>query len=106
MKELPQIEDGAVDLLAATEGLYRDTAEELVRALQKIRAGQFDEAKAATQVVRDLKAALQFVMDERTRVEKLGRHVAGAVGGELDFAAARDEIGRRLACLRAAGGGG
>ena len=31
---------------------------------------------------------------------------AGGGAGELDFAAARAEIGRRLACLRAAGPGG
>ena len=58
------------------------------------------------QAVRDLKTAFQLVMDERTRVEKLRKQVAGVVGDlRLDFDAARDEIGRRLARLRDAGGG-
>jgi len=95
-----------VDLLEATEGLFRETAEELIRAVNKIRAGQTDEVKTAVGAVRDLKAAFQLVMDERTRVDKLRKQVAGAVrGSELDFDAARDEIGRRLARLRDAGNG-
>lgn len=94
-----------VDLLAATEQLYQSTAEDLVRALNAIKAGQIDEAKAAAQAVRDLRAAFQMVMDERGRVDKLRKQVAGAVGtGELNLHAARDEIGRRLACLRHAAG--
>lgn len=96
-----------VDLLAETEGLYRETAEGLVLTLRRLREGQIDEAKVAAQTVRDLKAALQWVMDERNRVEKLRRDVAGSVGtGEFDLGAARDEIGRRLARLRDAGSSG
>lgn len=94
-------------MLAATEGLYREAAEELIRAVSRIREGQIDEVKAATQAVKDLKTAFQLVMDERTRVDKLRKQVAGTVGaGVLDFEAARAEIGRRLARLRDAGGGG
>ena len=93
-------------MLAATEGLYRETAEELVRAVRVIRAGRADDVKAATQAVKDLRSALQMVMEERTRVEKLRRQVAGTVGTrELDFDAARLEIGRRLARLRDASAG-
>jgi hypothetical protein len=100
-------EEPPVDLLAATEELYRDIAEELIRAKDKLRDGQFDEVKAAVQAVKDLKLAFQMVMDERTRVEKLRKHVAGVVHDyALDFDAARDEIGRRLARLRDAAGGG
>jgi hypothetical protein len=96
-----------VDLLAETTDLYRLAAEDLARARRGLRAGQIDEAKAALQAVKDLKAAFQMVMDERGRVEKLRKHVAGAIQGhELDLDAARAEIGRRLACLRDAGGGG
>lgn len=90
-----------VDLLAEVENLYRTTAEDLVRSVNAIKRGEFEEAKAATQSVRDLKTALAMVMDERGRVEKLRKQFTGAVGtGELDLHAARDEIGRRLACLR------
>jgi hypothetical protein len=96
-----------VDILAATEQLYRDTAAELIRARDKIRDGELDEVKTAVQAVKDLKTAFQMVMDERTRVEKLRKQVAGVVHDyALDFDAARDEIGRRLARLRDAGSGG
>jgi hypothetical protein len=100
-------EEPPVDLLAETEGLYREAAEELVRVVRGLRAGASPDAKGASQAVKDLRAALQMVMEERTRVEKLRRQVAGAVGaGTLDLDAARDEIGRRLARLRDAGPGG
>ena len=95
-----------VDLVAATEGLYRETAEGLWSAMEKVRAGQTDEVKAVTQAVKDLKAAFLLAMEERNKVEKLRKQVAGDVGtGALDFDAARIEIGRRLARLRDAGGG-
>ena len=95
-----------VDLLAATEDMFREAAEDLVRARRELRAGRMDEVKAAVQAVKDLKAALHLVMEERARVEKLRRQVGG-VGPDhaLDFDAARDEIGRRLARLRDAGEG-
>ena len=96
-----------VDLLAAAEGLYRDIAEELTRTLKAVRDGQTADIRAATAVVKDLKQAFQVAMDERTRVDKLRKHASGiAPGGTLDFDAARDEIGRRLACLRDAESGG
>lgn len=94
-------------LLRATEDLYRDVALELVQATQKLKAGELGEAKAAMQAVKELRSAFELVMYERTRVDKLRKQVAGTAGAtELDFAAARDEIGRRLARLRDAGVGG
>jgi hypothetical protein len=96
-----------VDLLAATEDLYREAAEDLIRARRGLRQGKIDEAKLALQAVKDLKLAFQMVMDERARVERLRKQIAGVIGDQsLDFDAARTEIGRRLACLRDAGGGG
>lgn len=80
----------AVDLLTETEVLYREIAGELALAMRGVRQGNLTEAKAAAQAVKDLRAAFQMVMDERTRVEKLRKQVAGVVGtGELDFDAAR-----------------
>ncbi|MFN5826337.1 MAG: hypothetical protein ACK446_04805, partial [Rhodobacterales bacterium] len=77
--DLPSDEPPPVDLLAATEDLYRQAAEDLVQAQRKLRQGSVDEVKAATQAVKDLKAAFQLVMDERTRIEKLRKQVAGVV---------------------------
>ncbi|WP_197474202.1 hypothetical protein [Rhodobacter xanthinilyticus] len=99
-------ESPSADLLKETEDLYREVAQELALAMQGVRQGDLTEAKAAMQAVKDLRAAFQMVMDERTRVEKLRRQVAGVVRDyALDFDAARSEIGRRLARLREAGGG-
>jgi UDP-2,3-diacylglucosamine pyrophosphatase LpxH len=95
-----------VDVLVATEDYLRETAETLVRAVQDLRANRTSDIKAAQQSVRDVRALFQMVMDERTRVEKLRKQVAGVVHGHaLDFDGARDEIGRRLARLRDAGTG-
>jgi hypothetical protein len=99
--------DSDVNLLATVEGFWTESAEDLARAIKQARRGKLEEAKLAVVAVRDLKAAFQLVMEERTRVEKLRKQAAGTVGtGTLDLSAARDEIGRRLARLRDAGGGG
>ena len=93
-----------VDLLAASEVFLKEGAELLVLTLQDVRAGKFGEIRTASQAVRDLKGLYQTVMEERTRVDKLRKQVAGVVHGHaLDFDGARDEIGRRLARLRDAG---
>ncbi|PTR19050.1 hypothetical protein C8J28_106198 [Cereibacter azotoformans] len=96
-----------VDLLAETEELYREAAEDLVRARRKLTEGRAEEVRAAVQAVKDLKVALQLVMDERARVERLRRTAGGIVHDyALDLEAARAEVGRRLARLRDAGAGG
>ncbi len=94
------------DLLAESEVLFREMAEEVALAMRRLREGDFGEIKGAVQAAKDLRSALQIVMDERTRVEKLRKQAAGCVHDyALDFDAARDEIGKRLARLREAGGG-
>ena len=99
-------EHGPEALLKASEDLYREVALELAEASRRVRDGEFGEVKAAMQAARDLRAAFQLVMDERTRVDKLRKQVAGVVHDyALDFDAARTEIGRRLARLRDAGAG-
>lgn len=100
----PNNDGTPVDMTAATEELLQEAAEELIRTISAVRAGEMDHIPAAKTAVKGLKDAFQNVMDERNRVEKLRKQVAGSVGtGTLDLSAARDEIGRRLALLRAAG---
>jgi hypothetical protein len=96
------------DILAATEGFYRDAVMELYRAVTALRAGEFTEIRSAQTAIRDLRATALLVLEERGKVDKLRKQIAGhvGVGGSLDLDAARAEIGRRLACLRDAGGGG
>lgn len=92
-------------LISETEELYREIAAEVFAALRKIRSGEWD-TKGTTQTIRDMRAFLALVLEERTKVAKLGKQEAGVVHDyALDFNAARFEIGRRLACLRDAGGG-
>jgi hypothetical protein len=99
--------EAPVDVLAETEALYDRAARGLFRVIAEMETGAGPDGKAAQVAARDLKAALEMVMNERARVDKFRERAEGAVGGgALDLDAARDEIGRRLARLRAAGGGG
>ncbi len=101
----PNADNTPVDLTAETENLYQEAAKELIRAINAIRDGETDQIPSAKAAVRDLKQIFLTVMEERNKVEKLRKQVAGSVGaGTLDLHAARDEIGRRLALLRDASG--
>lgn len=96
------------DLLGATEKFYQLTLMELKRTINAISAGEMNEIKSAQSAIRDLRATAVLVLEERNRVDKLRKQIAGHVGagGTLDLEGARVEIGRRLARLRDAGGGG
>ena len=93
-------------VLEFTEALFEVAMGDLSSILKELRAGRLDAAKDGKRAVRDLAAMGMQVVEERKNVDKLRKQIAGAVGtaGELDLDAARDEIGRRLACLRAARG--
>ena len=98
--------DEAPVVLAATETFLKDAVEDLAAAIAAVREGKLGDAKAAMLAVKDFKQAFYALMEERSRVEKFRKQIAGNVGaGSLDLDAARDEIGRRLACLRDAGAG-
>lgn len=100
-------EETADDFLPRVEALYRDTAEELFRALDDLKLGKTEVLKPLVGQVRDLRGVIQLVLEERTKVAKLRKQDDGVVYHyALDFEAARAEIGRRLACLRDAGPGG
>ncbi|MBN8629991.1 MAG: hypothetical protein J0L76_03940 [Rhodobacterales bacterium] len=95
-------------VLGATEKLYGLAIMELERTIDALSAGEFNEVKAAQTAIRDLRATALQVLQERGKVDQLRKQIAGHVGagGALDLDEARAEIGRRLACLRNAGGGG
>lgn len=85
--------------------IFREVAEELHKLRIGIRGGSIEDAEKTAKAVRDLRVAAGLVLEERNRVDKLRKDIAGGVGaGQLDLDAARDEIGRRLACLRRARG--
>lgn len=122
--------DGAIrDAFDIADALFRDAAEDFDRLRRRLRSedgvtakggaagrgratkpvdGALGEGlKEAVRLARDLRAATQLMLEERNRVDRLRKEIAGGVdgGGALDLDAARDEIGRRLACLRRAAGG-
>lgn len=93
-------------MLAITGDWLDEAVKNLALVVQDLRAGRAEGGKDVQVAIRDLKVAIQLLNEERNRVEKFAKQIAGAVGaGPLDLSAARDEIGRRLACLRAAGCG-
>ncbi len=95
-----------VDLLATAENMLRESAEQVALAMREVRAGRFAELKETSGLMRELRSTFNSLMEERTRVDKLRQQTAGVVRGHaIDFDAARDEIGRRVARLRDAGGG-
>lgn len=86
--------------------LMHDIAGELSATLDRLRAGDPGDPKEMAKQIRDMRTAFQLAIEERARVAKLRREDAGIVHDyALDFAQARDEICRRLACLRDAGDG-
>lgn len=94
------------EVLDFTEELFRIAVGDLGSILAEIRDGRFEAAKEGKRALRDLTSMSMQVLEERRNVEKFRKHIAGSLRGitELDLDAARDEIGRRLACLRAARG--
>lgn len=90
-------------LVSEASLLYTTAAEVFAQMIRELQGGTLDEAKRAPGYARELRQALQAVLTERTILEKLRKEHGRDGGGdaaELDFAAARAEIGRRLACLR------
>ncbi len=98
------LETTPVDMLAQTQKLYRWSAEELIRIINAITDGSSTDGKGAIHAMRELRAALYLAIDESQNVEKTGKTLAAAAGNGAgyDLDAARDEVGRRLARLRAA----
>lgn len=113
--EVKPVASGAAEVdpneaIAVAEGLFWSYVRNLKRheaALEARESGAVDpaELKEAMQTAKVVREAVGLLMAERNRVDKLRKDIAGGVGGgSLDLDAARDEIGRRLACLRRAGG--
>jgi hypothetical protein len=94
------------DVLGFTQDLFKEAVSDLRSMIALIRAGKIAEVKAAKAAVKDLREVGKMLIQERQNVEALRKQVAGHVGAgsDLDLDAARDEIGRRLACLRGARG--
>lgn len=96
-----------VDFASSLLWSYVSDLEKDWRALRggQERAIDAGALKKALSSAKDVRDACAHLRQEREKVDKLRKDIAGAVGGgSLDLDGARDEIGRRLACLRRAGG--
>ena len=86
--------------------MFDDVWSELGRLLGKVREGSIVDAAKVPATLKELRQIALKIADERERFEQCRKQAAGSVGAAgLDFHAARDEIGRRLARLRDAGAG-
>lgn len=101
--ELPAGRQFPKDVLSEAMELYETAIGVFTETIRDVRQGQ---TKEAASYVRELSKIVQSVLTERERLEKLRKSEGGVVHDfALDFDAARDEVGRRLARLRDAGGG-
>ncbi len=89
------------DFLGIANDLFFRVLKELERQLKAAELSKGEDSAGLAKTANDLRKAMQNVFDERKRLEQSGKITAKDQGGaELDLVASRDEIGRRLACLR------
>lgn len=100
-KQDPTLGEPRRHLVAQAERQLAAYGEELDAVLEDIRAGKFGTPRDMAVLAASLRKALEAVFCERARLEKLVNE-SGHRSGELDLAAAGDEVRRRMARLRAA----
>ena len=103
MQPTPSIDnEGSVsDILRETEAHYTRAIRALGELVQRVESGELVGKNEAQQTASDLRKAMQTYFDERKKVEEQHRRNTGIVHAfALDFDAARNEIGSRLARLR------
>lgn len=96
-------EKPAADLAAEAEAFVLRAGQRLGALIERLEAGDLTAAGEVPAALATLEKALGAVFSERARRERSG---GAAAEGHLDLGAARDEIGRRLARLRAVSGAG
>lgn len=86
--------------------LYETATNTLRVFLEDFCSGSDLSAREIAQQTAEHRKALLVLLQERATIAKLRKEEAGiAYDYALDFDEARDEIGRRLACIRNAGAG-
>ncbi len=103
----PEGEDGdAEKVLLCVEEHFNDAAEVFRVAARKLAAGETVEPSKARDMVGEYRKLATLLYRERKSLEDERKKQAGVHRDyAIDFGAARDEIRRRMACLRAAGEG-
>ncbi len=101
----PDSEDGdAGRFLSGVEEHFNEAAERFREAARKLKAGEIIDPAKGRDLVGEYRKLATTLFRERQSLEDERRRQKGIRGDYgLDLGAARDEIGRRMACLRAAG---
>lgn len=95
------------DYLKIADSFFLRVLKELDRQLSAAELADCETTPGLAKAVTEVRRAMQTVFEERKRLEQSGHSAFGAgKATELDLAEAREEIGRRLACLRDAGTAG
>ncbi len=90
------------DPVVATIRLLDQTAAALQRVMGHVEAGEFGKLDELLKEQAALRRALTAAITERQHAQKIRREEAAVAGRDvLDLDAARAEVGRRLARLRA-----
>ena len=97
--------DPARHLKAAIK-LFEEALDAFEAQLAEIKRDIGPDKKKYRDATADIRACMKIIYEEKHRFEKLLGDEAGPGGAGLDLDAARDEIGRRLDRLRAAGPAG
>ena len=93
---------GGYDPVVATIRLLDQTAAALERVMGHVEAGEFGKLDELLKEQAALRRALTAAITERQHAQKIRREEAASEGRDvLDLDAARAEVGRRLARLRA-----
>ena len=109
-QEFGRPETDPEEAIGTATWLFWEYVRDLRAKREAISASDWDsldgaELKRATETAKTVRQAIHLLMEERQKLEKYRKNISGGGGSGLDLDAARDEIGRRLACLRRAGAG-
>ena len=99
----PPTSEDTAELVAETKILFRRSATVLAKRINALEQDEDPETKAISTVVKDMRQAFGWALEESKNVEKIEKSLAASFGNDgYDLDAARSEIGGRLARLRAA----
>ncbi len=93
------------DTLAGVRKHFERAVSAFGEMIEKLEQGDFAEVNDARRIVQALEKANELALGAKQKADERDKKQRGiAHDYALDFAAARSEVGRRLACLRTGGG--
>ena len=100
------VQDQPLALVREADNMLGRAGRDLEQIIETLRGGAFGPARDLAPTLMLLEKAMGAIFSERSKLERLGAEKGGGDGGELDLAAARAEIERRMARLRSSLGAG